>query len=333
MKRILLTGGTGYIGSHTAVELIKNGYEVGLLDNLSNSKKTVAGEIQKITGEKPKFFEADLMDFEKTLKVLTEFRPEAIMHFAGSKAVAESIREPLKYYENNVGGTLNLLKAMKKVGVKKLVFSSSATVYGGQDGKTEYNEKMTTGVKITSPYGWTKQMIEQIIRDYVVSEPGTTATILRYFNPIGADKSGLIGEDPNGIPNNLMPLVMKVYRGELKNLTIFGKDYETADGSCERDFIHVTDLAKGHVKALEKMAEGVKIYNLGTGKPTSVFTIIKTFEEVTGEKLPIKIGERRAGDLAVFYADPKLAEEELGWTAKLSVKDAIEDTLHYLRTH
>ena len=330
--KILLTGGTGYIGSHTAVELIRAGYEVELLDNLVNSKATTVDLIEKITGTRPRFYEVDLCDEQKTLEVFEKTKFDAAMHFAGLKAVAESVKQPLRYYENNIGGTVSLLKAMKKTGVKRIIFSSSATVYGNQDtDETGLSEEMTAGVGITNPYGWTKFMIEQILRDFTTAHGGFATTILRYFNPIGADASGLIGEDPNGTPNNLMPIVMKAHRGEIPCLTIFGDDYETADGSCERDFIHVTDLAKGHIKALEAQKPGVAIYNLGTGKPTSVFSLLETFEKVAGEKLPMEIGKRRAGDLARLFANPSLAEKELDWKAELGVEDAIVDTLRYLK--
>ncbi|MBR3180800.1 UDP-glucose 4-epimerase GalE, partial [Candidatus Saccharibacteria bacterium] len=262
--------------------------------------------------------------------VFAENNFDAVIHFAGLKAVGESVEKPLEYYENNIYGTINLLKAMRETGVKKLIFSSSATVYGNQ-GTNAYHEEMTTGVGVTSPYGWTKAMIEQIIKDYTVSDKDFSATILRYFNPIGADKSGLLGEDPNGIPNNLMPIVMRVYKGKIPELTIFGDDYETEDGSCKRDFIHVTDLALGHIAALKNMKKGVEVYNLGSGKATSVFEIISLFEEVAGEKLPVKIGTRRAGDLPEFYANPEKAKRELGWETKLTVRDAIFDTLNYLK--
>lgn len=330
--KILVTGGTGYIGSHTVVELIKAGHIVEILDNLFNSKREVLDKIEKISGVKPKFFEVDLRDYTKTLEVLKSTRYGAVIHFAGMKAVAESVEKPLEYYENNIGGTINLLKAMREMGVKKLVFSSSATVYGEQKCDGAYKETMTTGAGITNPYGWTKAMIEQILRDEAVADKEFSVTLLRYFNPIGADKSGLIGEDPNGIPNNLMPIVMKVYRGELPKLTIFGTDYPTEDGSCKRDFIHVTDLAKGHLKALEKMQPGVAIYNLGTGKATSVIEIVESFEKIAGEELKKEFGKRRAGDLAEFYADPSLAERELGWKTELGVEDAIRDTLNYLNS-
>ena len=328
---ILVTGGTGYIGSHTTVELIKAGHTVEILDNLFNSKIEALDKIEKITGTRPKFHKVDLLDFEKTLEVLKSAKFDAVIHFAGMKAVGESVEKPLTYYENNIQGTVNLLKAMSATGVKKIVFSSSATVYGDKGADSaRLVETMTTGVGVTNPYGWTKAMIEQIIRDVAVSDPSFSATILRYFNPVGADKSGLIGEDPNGIPNNLMPIVTKVYQGKLPKLTIYGDNYETEDGSCERDFIHVTDLALGHIAALEHMKPGVLTYNLGSGKATSVFKIIDAFERISGRELPKEIGERRAGDLAVVCANPALAEKELEWKTKLSVEDAIRDTLRYL---
>lgn len=329
--KILVTGGTGYIGSHTTVELIKAGHEVVILDNLFNSKITVLDKIEKIVGAKPEFHKVDLLNYEKTLEVLKSTKFDAVIHFAGLKAVGESVKKPLMYYENNIQGTVNLLKAMRETGVKKLVFSSSATVYGdkGLD-SAHLVETMTTGVGVTNPYGWTKAMIEQIIRDVCVSDSEFSATILRYFNPVGADKSGLIGEDPNGIPNNLMPIVMKVYQGKIEELVIYGDDYETEDGSCERDFIHVTDLAKGHLAALEHMRKGVSVYNLGTGKATSVFEIIDAFEKISGRELPKRIGARRAGDLAVVCADSSLALKELSWKTELSIEDAIRDTLRFL---
>lgn len=330
MKKILVTGGTGYIGSHTVVELIRTGYEVLILDNLFNSKIEVLDKIEKITGARPDFLKVDLLDYAELEKVFRENKIDSVIHFAGLKAVGESVEKPLEYYENNIGGTVNLLKAMIKFGVYELIFSSSATVYGEQK-TSAYDETMTTGVNISSPYGWTKAMVEQIIKDTAKVNPRFEATILRYFNPIGADKSGLIGEDPNGRPNNLMPVITKVYRGEIPELMIYGDDYPTRDGSCIRDYIHVTDLVKGHLAALEKIKEGVSVYNLGSGRGTSVFELVKMFEEISGEELPKKIGARRAGDLAEFYADPSLAERELGWKTELGVKDAIKDTLRYLK--
>ena len=330
MKRVLVTGGTGYIGSHTAVELIKAGYEVLILDNLFNSKITVLDKIEKITGKKPGFFKVDLKNYEETEKVFKENKIDSVIHFAGLKAVGESVEKPLDYYENNIGGTVNLLKAMLKHKVFELVFSSSATVYGEQE-TPAYNEAMQTGVDISSPYGWTKAMIEQIIKDTVKANPTLKATILRYFNPIGADSSGFLGEDPNGRPNNLMPIVMKVYRKEIPELVIYGDDYPTEDGSCVRDYIHVSDLSRGHLAALENISEGVSIYNLGSGKGTSVFEIIENFERISGEKLPKRVGERRAGDLPGFFFFLILAEKELAWKTDLTVEDAIRDTLNYLK--
>ncbi len=331
---ILVTGGTGYIGSHTTVELIKAGHTVEIIDNLFNSKIEVLDKIEQITGVKPKFHKVDLLDYPATLEVLKGAEFDAVIHFAGMKAVGESVEKPLEYYENNIQGTINLLKAMKEAGVKKLVFSSSATVYGDKGEKSgELVETMTTGVGITNPYGWTKAMIEQIIKDVCVADSDFSATLLRYFNPVGADKSGLIGEDPNGIPNNLMPIVMKVYQGKLEKLTIFGNDYATEDGSCKRDFIHVTDLAKGHIAALMHMEPGAAIYNLGSGKATSVFEIVEAFEKLSGKELPKEVGERRTGDLPVICANPTLALEKLGWKTELTIEDAIRDTLNYLKNN
>ncbi|MBR3319286.1 UDP-glucose 4-epimerase GalE [Candidatus Saccharibacteria bacterium] len=328
---ILVTGGTGYIGSHVVVELIKRGHTVDILDNLFNSKVEVLDKIEKIVGTKPRFHKADLLDYDKTLEVLQSSKFDAVIHLAGMKAVSESVEKPLEYYENNIYGTINLLKAMNETGTIRLVFSSSATVYGDKGVDSAHlMETMTTGVGITNPYGWTKAMIEQIIKDVSAANPNMEATILRYFNPVGADQSGLIGEDPNGIPNNLMPIVMKVYQGKLEKLIIYGDDYATRDGSCERDFIHVTDLAKGHLAALEHSKPGVSIYNLGSGKATSVFEIVNAFERLSGRPLPKEVGARRPGDLPVLCADPALALTELGWKTELTSEDAIRDTLRYL---
>lgn len=328
--KILLTGGTGYIGSHTAVELIAQGYDVEILDNLFNSKITVLDDIEKITGVKPGFHQADLLDMPALEKVFKDGKYDAVIHFAGLKAVGESVEKPLEYYENNVTGTINLLKCMKKYGVKKIVFSSSATVYG-DPGNPKYVETMETGRKLSNPYGKTKYMIEEILKDCAFADKDLQVTLLRYFNPIGNHKSGLIGEDPNGIPNNLMPIIMKVARGEIKELSIYGDDYDTPDGTCMRDYIHVVDLAKGHVAAVAKMKSGVEIYNLGCGAPKSVFEMVGAFEKASGEKLPHKVTNRRAGDLAEFYADPTKAKEELGWETELTIEDAMNDTLKYLK--
>ena len=328
--KILLTGGTGFIGSHTAIELIKLGYDVEIMDNLFNSKITVLDKIEKISGVKPKFYKVDLLDKDEMDKMFAEGKYDLVIHFAGLKAVGESVEKPLKYYENNVGGTINLLECMKKHGVKKIIFSSSATVYGDQ-GVSELTEDMQTGVGITNPYGETKHMIEEILKDVAEAEPEFEVTILRYFNPVGSHPSGLIGEDPNDIPNNLMPIIMKVSTGEIEKLRIFGDDYDTVDGTGVRDYIHVVDLAKGHVAAVAKMKPGVSVYNLGTGKGTSVLEMVAAFEKASGKKLPYEIVERRAGDLAEIYANPSKAKKELGWEATLTIEDAMNDTINYLK--
>ena len=329
MERILVTGGTGYIGSHTIIELYKKGYEIDVLDNLFNSKKTVLDKIEEIAGKKPNFYKLDLLDYEGMGKLFSENKYDLVIHFAGLKAVGESVEKPLEYYENNVGGTINLLKCMKNHGVNRIVFSSSATVYGEQP-VPKLDEKMQTGVGITNPYGETKYVIEEILKDVAESDPMFEVVILRYFNPIGNHPSGIIGEDPNGIPNNLMPIIMKVARGEIKELSVFGDDYDTPDGTCLRDYIHVVDLAKGHVAAINEIKPGVSIYNLGTGKGTSVLEMIAAFEKASGKKLPYKITERRAGDLPEMFADPSKARKELGWKTELTVEDAMRDTISYL---
>lgn len=329
-KKILVTGGTGYIGSHAAVELIQAGYEVEILDNLYNSKLEVLDRIEKITGTKPKFYDVDLRDAEALSKVFQENQFDAVMHFAGLKAVGESVEKPLTYYENNIGGTINLLECMQEYGVKQIVFSSSATVYGVQD-SPKYVETMQTGQDIPSPYGRTKYMIEEILKDVATADPEFAVMILRYFNPIGAHPSGLLGEDPNGQPNNLMPIVMKVATGAIDQLSIYGDDYPTPDGTCLRDYIHVVDLSKGHIAALDHIKPGVQIYNLGSGTTNSVFDMVAAFDKVSGIKLPSQVVARRAGDLAEFYADPSLAEKELGWTTELTLEDAMRDTINYLK--
>lgn len=323
--KILLTGGTGYIGSHAAVELLKLGYEIEILDNLFNSKHSVLDDIEEITGVKPVFHKVDMLDRPAMEEVFKEGKFDLVMHFAGMKAVAESVEKPLTYYENNVGGTINLLRCMKKYKVEQIIFSSSATVYGNQD-TAEFTEDMLTGVGITNPYGKTKYMIEEMLKDSV----NLSATILRYFNPIGAHPSGLIGEDPKGIPNNLMPIIMKVATGEIKELQVYGDDYETPDGTAVRDYIHVVDLVKGHIAAIRSMKAGVSIYNLGTGKGTSVLGMVAAFEKASGKDLPYKIAPRRKGDLPEMYANPSKAEKELGWKAELTVGDAMKDTINYL---
>ena len=327
--KILVTGGTGFIGSHAVVELINAGYEVEILDNLFNSKIIVLDKIKEITGVKPVFHEVDMLDFDKMSAVFSNTKFDAVMHFAGLKAVGESVEQPIRYYENNITGTLNLLKCMAEHNVNKIIFSSSATVYGDQ-GVGVLDESMQTGVGITNPYGQTKFMIEQILKDVCVANADFEVTLLRYFNPVGAHSSGLLGEDPNGRPNNLMPIVMKVKTGEISELSIFGNDYPTRDGTCIRDYIHVVDLAKGHVSALEHMHPGVEIYNLGTGQGTSVLEIIRAFESASGEKLPCKIVERRAGDLPELCANPEKAKRELNWQTTLTIDDAMVDTLRFI---
>ena len=329
MERILVTGGTGYIGSHTIIELYKKGYEVDIVDNLFNSKISVLDKIEEIAGKRPDFYQVDICDEKALDEVFAKNKYDLVIHFAGLKAVGESVEKPLKYYENNVGGTISLLKCMKKYGVNKIIFSSSATVYGEQP-TPKLDETMPTGVGITNPYGETKHVIEEILKDVAESDADFEAVLLRYFNPVGNHPSGLLGEDPNDIPNNLMPIIMKVSRGEIKELSVYGDDYPTKDGSGVRDYIHVVDLAKGHVAVIEKMKPGVLIYNLGTGKGASVFEMIEAFEKASGKKLPYKVVDRRAGDLAEIYADPDKAEKELGWKAELTIEDAMRDTMSYL---
>jgi len=329
MKKILATGGTGYIGSHTVIELINKGYEVEIIDNLFNSKITVLDQIEKITGTCPKFYQVDLLDKTKVDEIFANGHYDAVIHFAGLKAVGESVEKPLLYYRNNIDSTLNLLEAMQANNVNELIFSSSATVYGVQDSPS-FVETMQTGLGVTNPYGRTKYFIEEIVKDYVVAHPDFNATLLRYFNPIGAHASGLIGEDPNGIPNNLMPIIMRVADGRIEKLQVYGDDYPTEDGTCRRDYIHVVDLAKGHVAALEHMKQGVNIYNLGTGKATSVKEMIAAFEKASGKALPHVFAARRAGDLAEMWANPAKAEKELEWHAELTIEDAMRDTINYL---
>ncbi len=330
--KILVTGGTGYIGSHTTVQLIKAGHEVIIIDNLINSKESVLDKIAEITDVRPKFYNVDLLDNDALQKVFSENSFDVVMHFAGLKAVAESVEQPIKYYENNIVGTINLLKAMQKYNVKKIIFSSSATVYGEPE-NLPITEDAKTGRGITNPYGRTKYMIEEILKDVCTADKDFEVTILRYFNPVGAHESGKLGEDPNGIPNNLMPIVMKVARGEYPELSVYGDDYSTPDGTCIRDYIHVVDLANGHIAALEKMKNGAQVYNLGTGKGTSVLEMIAAFEKASETKLPYKIVQRRAGDLPCLLCKPIKAEVELGWKAERSIDDAMRDTLNFLRNN
>ena len=333
MGKILVTGGAGYIGSHTVVELIDNGYEVVVVDNLSNSSKESLSRVEKITGAQVKFYENDIADMDAMDKIFSENDIDAVIHFAGLKAVGESVEKPLEYYKNNISGTLNMCEVMRKHGVKNIIFSSSATVYGDPE-TVPITEECPKGV-CTNPYGWTKSMLEQILMDFNVADPEWNVILLRYFNPIGAHKSGMIGEDPNGIPNNLMPYITKVATKQLEKLNVFGDDYPTPDGTGVRDYIHVVDLAKGHVKALEKIVEnpGVKIYNLGTGKGYSVLEVVKNFEDASGVEIPYVIAPRRAGDIAECYADASLAKEELGWEAEFGIKEMCADSWNWQKNN
>lgn len=315
---ILVTGGTGYIGSHTVVELLGDGHSITIVDNLSNSSNDVIDRIKEITGKKVSFVVVDLCDRQKTDQLFATHNFDAVIHFAGLKAAGESVRKPLEYYRNNIGSTLSLLSAMQKYGVNKLVFSSSATVYG-DPGTPVYTEDLPTGQKIPHAYGQTKCMIEQIIQDVAIANPHFEASLLRYFNPIGAHASGKLGENPLGTPNNLMPLITQVAAGQREKLYIFGNDYPTPDGTCLRDYIHVVDIAKGHLAALEHLRPGVHAYNLGSGKPTSILELIAAFTAATGCSIPFEFAPRRPGDLPEFYADPAKAKEGLGWEAKESV--------------
>jgi UDP-glucose 4-epimerase len=329
---ILVTGGAGYIGSHTCVELLKAGYEVIVIDNLVNSKEESITRIREITGKPLTFYKADLLDKQAINEIFKSKSIEAVMHFAGFKAVGESISFPLRYYHNNIAGTLTLLEIMQIHGVKKIVFSSSATVYGNP-----HTVPITEDFPLstTNPYGQTKLIIEQILSDLYYSEPDWNIAILRYFNPIGAHPSGKIGEDPNGIPNNLVPYITQVAIGKLRVLNIFGSDYETPDGTGVRDYIHVVDLAAGHIKALQKLNEnpGNVVYNLGTGKGYSVLEIINTFSKVTGKEIPYRFVERRPGDVAVSYADPSKANNELGWSAKYGLEEMCTDAWRWQRNN
>lgn len=322
---VLVTGGAGFIGSHTVVELLENNEDVIIVDNFLNSKPEVLDKIKKITNKNFKFYEVDILNEHELEKVFKENSIDEVVHFAGLKAVGESVAEPIKYYHNNITGTLILLKLMQKYGCKKIIFSSSATVYGIPK---EIPVKEDFPLSAMNPYGSTKLMIEQILRDVCVSNNEFTAILLRYFNPIGAHKSGLIGENPNGIPNNLMPYINKVASGELDHLNVFGNDYDTSDGTGVRDYIHVVDLAKGHVKALEKARKttGVEAYNLGTGKGYSVLEIINAFENATGVKIKYEITERRPGDIDEYYADPTKAFKELGWKAEMGIEEMCQDS-------
>ncbi len=329
---ILVTGGAGYIGSHTVVELLNSGKEVVILDNFSNSKQKVLDKIKEITNKDFKFYEIDYLDRKSLEKIFEENKIESVINFAGYKAVGESVKKPLEYYENNVSGAIILLETMKKYNVKKFIFSSSATVYGEPE-RIPITENCKTG-GTTNPYGTTKLFIEQILQDLYKSDNSWDIAILRYFNPVGAHESGLIGEEPQGIPNNLMPYIVRVASGELEQLSVFGNDYETPDGTGVRDYIHVVDLAKGHIKALEKLEKeesGIYTYNLGTGVGYSVLDMVKAFEEATGKKVKYKIVERRTGDIAICYSNPEKAKKELGWEATKTLQDMCKDSWRYIQ--
>jgi UDP-glucose 4-epimerase len=330
---ILVTGGAGYIGSHTVVELLNAGKEVVVIDNLVNSKEESLRRVEKITGKKVKFYKGDIADRPLLDKIFETEKIESCIHFAGLKAVGESVAKPLEYYDNNIGGSLVLFKAMREHGVKNIIFSSSATVYG-DPAFVPITEDCPKG-EITNPYGRTKGMLEQILTDIQAADNEWNVILLRYFNPIGAHESGIIGENPNGIPNNLMPYITQVAVGKLPKLGVFGSDYDTPDGTCIRDYIHVVDLADGHVKAVEKLAEnpGLKIYNLGTGTGSSVLDVINTFEKATGVKIPYEMKPRRAGDVPVNYCDASKAKNELGWVAEKNLFDMCADSWRWQKNN
>ena len=330
---ILVTGGAGFIGSHTCVELLNSGYEVVIVDNFYNSQAESLNRIKKITGKDFKFYQTDIRDREGLDKIFSENKIDAVIHFAGLKAVGESCAKPLEYYENNISGTVTLCEAMRDAGCKKIVFSSSATVYG-MNNVSPLTEDMTIG-GTTNPYGTTKYMIELILQDLYKSDNEWSIVILRYFNPIGAHESGLIGENPNGIPNNLMPYITQVAIGKLPQLSVFGDDYDTPDGTGVRDYIHVVDLALGHIKAVEKALNSNEInaYNLGTGTGYSVLDIVKAFEEASGQEVKYKIVDRRPGDLATCYSDPSKALNELGWKAERNLDKMCEDSWRWQKNN
>lgn len=322
---ILVTGGAGYIGSHTLVELYAAGHTAVVVDNLSNSSEESLRRVEKIVGASIPFIQLNVANRNELDKVFTEHKFDAVMHFAGLKAVGESVQKPLEYYDNNLNSTISLLHEMRKYNVKKLIFSSSATVYG-DPGNPKYVETIAVGQKITNPYGQTKYMIEQIIRDVSTADPSLEVSILRYFNPIGAHSSGLIGEDSHSTPNNLMPFIEQVASGRRDTLHIFGNDYPTPDGTCRRDYIHVVDLALGHLAALEHLSTGVTEYNLGSGEPTSILELVNTFIKTTGKNIPYDFAPRRAGDLPEFYADPSKAKAKLGWSVTKTIANACADS-------
>lgn len=331
-KHILVTGGTGFIGSHTVVELLENNYKVTIIDNLSNSKKEALRRIETITGKSVDFYKTDLLNEKALSKLFRENSFSAVIHFAGLKAVGESVKKPLLYFENNVAGTINLCKVMQEEGVKTMVFSSSATVYG-DPGESPIPE--TSPLSAVNPYGRTKLMIEEILGDLHRSDPDWSISLLRYFNPVGAHKSGMIGEDPNGIPNNLMPYITQVAVGKRSRLNVFGGDYDTHDGTGIRDYIHVVDLARGHLKALDALVghPGINAYNLGTGSGSSVLDVVKAFERANDVSIPFQIVERRPGDAAVCYADPTKAAENLHWKTEFTLEDMCRDAWNWQQTN
>lgn len=326
---ILVTGGAGFIGSHTCVELLENGYDVVVVDNLSNSCEKSLERVKEITGKEVTFYKGDILDRDFLESVFEKENIASCIHFAGLKAVGESVEKPWEYYHNNLTGTLILVDVLKKYGAKNLIFSSSATVYG-DPAQIPITEECPKG-QCTNPYGWTKSMLEQILTDIQKADPDWNIVLLRYFNPIGAHESGLIGENPNGIPNNLMPYITQVAVGKLKSLGVFGNDYDTPDGTGVRDFIHVMDLAKGHVKALKKLEDhsGLSIYNLGTGVGYSVLDVVKNFEKATGIQIPYEIKPRRAGDIATCYSDASKAKRELGWEAEYGILEMCRDSWNW----
>ena len=327
---ILVTGGAGFIGSHTSVELLDAGYDIAIIDNFSNSKPEMIDKIKQITGKDFKFYEADLLDRPAVEKIFEENKIDAVIHFAGLKAVGESVEKPMEYYHNNIGSTLILCETMRKYGCKKIVFSSSATVYG-DPATVPITEDFP--LHTTNPYGSTKLMIENILQDIFVSDNDWSIALLRYFNPIGAHKSGLIGESPNGIPNNLVPYIAQVAVGIREHLNVFGNDYNTPDGTGVRDYIHVVDLSLGHIKALEKITDknGVFIWNLGTGNGYSVMEVLKAYEKACGKELPYKVVDRRPGDIAMCYADTTKSKEELGWVALRGIDEMCEDSWRFTK--
>ena len=332
--KILVTGGAGYIGSHTCVELLNAGYDVVVMDNLYNASEKAIERVEQITGKKVTFYKTDMLDREGVKKIFDNEKIDAVIHFAGLKAVGESVHKPIEYYHNNMTGTLILCDEMRNHGVKNIIFSSSATVYGNP-AQIPITEECPKGTP-TNPYGWTKWMLEQILTDIQKADPEWNVILLRYFNPIGAHKSGMIGEDPKGIPNNLLPYITQVAVGKLVCLGVFGNDYDTPDGTCVRDYIHVVDLADGHVKALDKLAKeqgGVWIYNLGTGVGYSVLDVINAFEEANHLKINYVFKERRAGDVPQCYADSSKAERELGWKAKYGIREMCEDSWRWQKNN